>query len=87
VLRNAGGDRLIARPALLLVVLIAAQLTLGVFVIWQLRPPMLTTLHVVNGAALLAATVLLNLRITHSVARSANGGTKAKRVQIAEVAV
>ena len=87
VLRNAGGDRLIARPALLLFVLLAVQLTLGVFVIWQLRPPMLTTLHVVNGAALLATTVLLNLRADHAAALSVNGGTKLRRAQIAEVAV
>lgn len=86
-LRNAGGDRLIVRPALLLFVLLAAQLTLGVFVIWQLRPPMLTTLHVVNGAALLAATVLLNLRVGYAASLSANGGKKSIRAQIAEVAV
>jgi hypothetical protein len=32
------------------------------FVVWQMRPPLLTTLHVVNGAALLATTVLLAMR-------------------------
>jgi heme a synthase len=87
VLRNAGGDRLLSGAALMLFVLLAAQLTLGVFVIWQLRPPMLTTLHVVNGAALLATTVLLNLRAGHAAALSVNGGTKLRRAQIAEVAV
>jgi cytochrome c oxidase assembly protein subunit 15 len=87
VLCDADGDRLIAGPALLLFVLLAAQLTLGVFVIWQLRPAILTTLHVVNGAALLAATVLLNLRINYSAARSGNGSMKAKRIDIPEVAV
>ena len=86
-LRNAGGDRLIAGPALLLFVLLVAQLILGVFVIWQLRPPMLATLHVVNGAALLATTVLLNLRAGHSAVLSVNGGTKLRSAQIAEVAV
>ena len=87
VLRNAGGDRLIARPALLLFVLLAAQLALGMFVIWQLRPPMLTTLHVINGAALLATTVLLNLRIGRAAAPPANRGTESYRARIAEVAV
>jgi cytochrome c oxidase assembly protein subunit 15 len=87
VLRNAGGDRLIARPALLLFLLLAAQLTLGVFVIWQLRPPMLTTLHVVNGAVLLATTVLLNLRTGRAVALSANRRTESQHARIAEVAV
>src|SRR5207302_543658 len=50
------------RPAALLVALVAAQVVLGIYIIWQMRPPVLTTLHVVNGAALLAATVLLAVR-------------------------
>ncbi len=58
----AGGEVRIIRPAALLIGLVAAQITLGMFVIWKLRPPLLTTLHVVNGAALLAATVLLAVR-------------------------
>jgi cytochrome c oxidase assembly protein subunit 15 len=87
VLRNAGGDRLIARPALLLFCAARAQLTLGVFVIWQSRPPMLTTLQVVNGAALLATTVLLNLRVGRAAAPPANRGTEPYRARIAEVAV
>ena len=59
---NAGGEVRLIRPAALLVALVAAQFTLGIFVIWKLRPPVVTTLHVVNGAALLAATVLLAVR-------------------------
>jgi cytochrome c oxidase assembly protein subunit 15 len=86
VLRNAGGDRRLVSPALLLLALLAAQLTLGVFVIWQLRPPMLATLHVVNGAALLATTVLLNLRVARAAALSANVETRSNREPL-EVAV
>lgn len=59
--RSAGFSGL----ALLLVAMVAAQFTMGMFVIWNLRPPILTTLHVVNGAALLGATVILALRATH----------------------
>ncbi|MGB8167813.1 MAG: COX15/CtaA family protein [Chthoniobacteraceae bacterium] len=59
---HAGGEVRLIRPAALLVALVTAQFTLGVFVIWKMRPPVLTTLHVVNGAALLAATVLLAVR-------------------------
>ena len=61
-LRLAGGEALLIRPALLLLALLVAQLALGMFVIWNLRPPILTTLHVVNGAALLATTLLLTVR-------------------------
>lgn len=59
---NAHGDPLVTRPALLLVALLAAQIILGMFVIWHLRPPLITTLHVVTGASILATTVLLAVR-------------------------
>ena len=64
--RKAGGDALIVRPALLLGVLILGQFTLGMFVIWHVRPPLLTTLHVVNGAAVLATCVLLTVRASRA---------------------
>lgn len=57
---------LLARPAALLFALLTAQVALGMFVIWNLRPPLLTTLHVVNGAALLATTVLLAVRASRA---------------------
>ncbi len=59
---NAAGDVRIIRPAALLLALVVAQVTMGIQIIWQMRPPILTTLHVVNGAAVLATTVLLALR-------------------------
>lgn len=61
-LRAAPGEVRIVRPAWLLLGLLATQLTLGMLVIWQMRPLVLTTLHVVNGAALLATTVCLAVR-------------------------
>lgn len=63
---HAAGEVRLIRPAALLVALVAAQVTLGIFVIWKMRPPVLTTLHVVNGAALLAATVLLAVRASRA---------------------
>ena len=62
VRRLAPGESRLLGPARLLDVLLVVQLTLGMFVIWNLRPPILTTLHVVNGAAVLATTVLLAVR-------------------------
>jgi cytochrome c oxidase assembly protein subunit 15 len=64
-----GAEVRLIRPAALLIALVAVQFTLGLFVIWKLRPPLLTTLHVVNGAALFATTVLLAVRAgrTHHV--------------------
>ena len=64
--RKSAGDIRIARPAMLLGALILAQFTLGMFVIWHIRPPLLTTLHVVNGAAVLATCLLLTLRATRA---------------------
>ena len=64
--RKAAGDTRITRPAALLGGLIVVQFFLGMFVIWHIRPPLLTTLHVVNGAAVLATCVLLTLRASRA---------------------
>jgi cytochrome c oxidase assembly protein subunit 15 len=77
VQRDASGEPRLTRPAWLLTALVAAQIVMGLYVIWSLRPPLLTTLHVVNGAALLATTVLLAVRAsrggwTGAVARPAH---------------
>jgi cytochrome c oxidase assembly protein subunit 15 len=77
-LARAGGEVRIIRPAVLLLALVAVQLTLGVFVIWNMRPPILTTLHVVNGAALLAAVVLLAVRASRSVVPASPARTMAR---------
>ncbi len=61
--RKSDGDARIARPAALLGALILVQFTLGMFVIWtQKQQPLITTLHVVNGAAVLATCLLLTMR-------------------------
>jgi cytochrome c oxidase assembly protein subunit 15 len=61
--RRHGEDSFIARPAMGLLLLTLAQIAMGVAVIWQSRPPLLTTFHVVNGAAILASAVLLAVRL------------------------
>jgi len=62
----ASGEPRLARPALLLLGLLVAQVVMGMFVIWHLRPPILTTLHVVNGAAVLATTVFIAVRASRA---------------------
>jgi heme a synthase len=52
-----------SRPAFFLLVLLVAQVGLGVSIIWTTRQPVVTTLHVVNGAAVLATAVLLAVRL------------------------
>lgn len=44
--------------------LVLIQIGLGAHIILKLRPPTLTTLHVVNGAGILASSLLLALRAT-----------------------
>jgi len=61
----ASGEARLGRPALLLLALLVTQIVLGMFVIWHLRPLVLTTFHVVNGAAVLATTVLIAVRASH----------------------
>jgi cytochrome c oxidase assembly protein subunit 15 len=54
VWRDPAAGRGMRFSAGLLVALVTAQITLGAFAIWQLRPPGLTTAHVVVGACTLA---------------------------------
>jgi cytochrome c oxidase assembly protein subunit 15 len=82
-LSRAGGEPRLSRPALGLCLLLVSQLILGMLVIWNMRPPMLTTIHVVNGAALLATAVLLAVRASHG-APAESGAEPASHLQIAE---
>jgi heme a synthase len=50
------------RPATLLVGLVALQATLGALVVWSRLQPVINTAHVVNGALVLATSLVLTLR-------------------------
>jgi cytochrome c oxidase assembly protein subunit 15 len=52
----------LVRPALLLIALVLVQITLGAFVIWSGKDPVINTAHVVNGAAVLGTSLVLTLR-------------------------
>jgi cytochrome c oxidase assembly protein subunit 15 len=54
--------RELARPAVLLIGLVFVQVTLGAFIIWSGMNPAINTAHVVNGAAVLATSLVLTLR-------------------------
>ena len=56
----------IIRPATTVALLVLVQFALGVFVIWHTKPPTLTSFHVLNGAALLATTLLLAMRASRA---------------------
>jgi cytochrome c oxidase assembly protein subunit 15 len=54
--------RELARPAAFLVLFVLTQVTLGAYVIWSGLQPTINTAHVVNGALVLATSLVLTLR-------------------------
>jgi cytochrome c oxidase assembly protein subunit 15 len=54
--------RELARPAVLLLALLALQVTLGAYVIWSGRQFVINSLHVMTGASVLATSLVLTLR-------------------------
>jgi cytochrome c oxidase assembly protein subunit 15 len=70
VLRLPGAGPRLRRPAWLALALLVFQISLGVSLIWHFKPPTPTTVHVVNGALLLATSLLLSLRLQRVSAES-----------------
>jgi cytochrome c oxidase assembly protein subunit 15 len=62
VLRHYRRNPALTRPAILMIVLVGVQVTLGAFVVLTGLQPIVNTAHVVNGALLLATSVVLTLR-------------------------
>jgi heme a synthase len=62
VWRHHRARRELVRPATLLVLFVLAQVSLGAFVIWSGLQPAVNTAHVVNGALVLATSLVLALR-------------------------
>jgi heme A synthase len=52
----------LVRPSLLLLALIATQITLGAFTVLSRKDVLINSLHVVTGGCVLATTVVLALR-------------------------
>jgi cytochrome c oxidase assembly protein subunit 15 len=63
VLSSAPGEPRVRRPAIGLLVLLFVQLTLGALTIWSGRAVIPTTAHVATGAAVLAISLMLTMRI------------------------
>ena len=59
--------RELVRPALLLLFFLSLQVTLGAFVIWSGKDPVINTAHVVNGALVLGTSLVLTLRSFQAV--------------------
>jgi cytochrome c oxidase assembly protein subunit 15 len=61
-LRHPAGDRSLQRRGIALAALALVQVALGAAIVWTQRDLAVTTLHVVNGAGVLAAAALVVLR-------------------------
>jgi cytochrome c oxidase assembly protein subunit 15 len=52
----------LVRPSVVLLLLVAVQVTLGAFVVWSGKNPFINTTHVVTGALVLGTSLTLTLR-------------------------
>ena len=62
-LRAYAGERPLVRLAWLMLVLVCVQIMLGGFIIWSQKGVLMTTIHLMNGAALIGTAALLTLRV------------------------
>ncbi len=62
VVRRHRDEPMLVRPVLLLLALVAVQITLGALTIWSSKAVIPTTAHVACGAAVLATSLVLTLR-------------------------
>jgi len=62
VFYHHGGRSELRRPSILLLCLVALQITLGAFTIWSGRQPVINSFHVVTGASVLVTSLVLTLR-------------------------
>ncbi len=58
----------LVRPALLMGLLLLAQITLGGFTVWSGKAPVITSVHVVTGAAMWGTSIYLALRARRHLA-------------------
>ncbi len=76
----------LVRPAFLLLLCLSTQVTLGAFVVWSGKAPVINTAHVVNGALVLGTSLVLTLRaFAGSVVGSRVPGFSGSRVRGADV--
>jgi cytochrome c oxidase assembly protein subunit 15 len=76
--------RELVRPSVLLLLLLALQVTLGAYVIWSGKQFVINSLHVMTGASVLAASLVLTLR-AHRARFSAEGAASKDAAYVQEV--
>ncbi len=87
-LRNYKSEKSFRTPALMGMLLVLVQITLGAITIWSAKEPNWTSLHVVNGAAVLMTQFILALRVHHQLRANEVGvlqeSTSSGRVVVSE---
>ncbi|MBS1903955.1 MAG: heme A synthase [Bacteroidetes bacterium] len=71
-LRAYRTERSFRTPAIFSMLLVLVQITLGAITIWSGKEPNWTSLHVMNGAAVLMTEVILAIRIHHRLRMAAS---------------
>ena len=82
VLSHHRGRRELVRPAILLLLFVAVQVTLGAFVVWSGKDPVINSLHVVNGAAVLGTSLVLTLRSWRAAVEAQTVGVRVARPNV-----
>src|SRR5207302_9935288 len=72
IARSYSDHSLLFRPALVMLALVAIQVTLGALTVWMAKAVLPTTAHVLTGALILGASFLLTLRAYVMVGQSAS---------------
>jgi cytochrome c oxidase assembly protein subunit 15 len=62
IARSYSEHRILKQPALIMLLLLCAQLALGAITVWTAKSVIVTTAHVANGALILGISLLLTLR-------------------------
>ena len=76
ILRAHRGQRALVRPVLLMAGLVVLQVCLGGFVVWTEKNVAVATAHVAVGAAILASSVVLTLRVWRLTAERAESAVR-----------
>ena len=71
----------LVRPAAVMVLLVLVQVTLGAYVVWSGLQPVINTAHVVNGALVLATSLVVTLRSFRSSFSLAEMPARAERAE------
>lgn len=84
-LRQFAGRKEFTRPAILAIIMVLVQFTLGALTVLHLKAPTMTTLHVSGGAAILGIMMFMAIRARHLLAHYTLAEAEAPQVIVQNV--